>query len=211
VRKYIEQMAAFTGLILSPLLHYRLRIRLALLADTIFTYANRRHFRAIGQGARVARNVTLVSPHCISLGTRTTIGAHSVVTAWTDYHGQCFNPTIEIGDNTSIGAYCHLTAVERITIGRGVLFGMNVTVSDNAHGASETSQLSTSPIQRPLVAKGPIEIGDNVWIGSKATILSGVRIGAGAIVAANAVVVNDVPDSTIVAGIPARPVKEMRE
>lgn len=183
--------------------------RWAVLADTAFTAANRKRFRAFGSGARVARTATLVNPHFISLGGGATIGAHSIVTAWSAYHGQAFNPAIEIGDATSIGAFCHLTAIDRITIGKGVLFGMNVTVSDNAHGATEADMLHIPPMQRPLVTKGPVEIGDNVWIGSKATILSNVRIGAGAVVAAGAVVVTDVPEATLVAGIPARPIKEM--
>lgn len=64
------------------------------------------------------------------------------------------------------------------------------------------------PISRKLHSKGPIAIGDNVWIGDKATILSGVTIGDGAVVAANAVVTRDVPAYSVVAGNPARVVKQ---
>lgn len=132
-----------------------------------------------------------------------------MITAWSSYKGAAFDPVINIGRRTSIGAYCHLTAVSRITIGNGVLMGMHVTISDNAHGESALDQLDTPPMDRPLVHKGPIEIEDNVWIGSKATILSGVHIGRGAIIAANAVVLKDVPAGCVVAGVPARLIKEM--
>lgn len=67
--------------------------------------------------------------------------------------------------------------------------------------------MSIAPLSRPVVSKGPIIIDDNVWIGENAVILSGVHIGEGAIIAANAVVTKDVDSYTMVAGVPAKPVK----
>lgn len=61
----------------------------------------------------------------------------------------------------------------------------------------DIQQLKDSPISRPIVSKGPIHIGKNVWIGEKATILPGVTIGDGAVIAANAVVNKDVPPYTL--------------
>ena len=55
----------------------------------------------------------------------------------------------------------------------------------------------------------PIHVGENVWIGSHATILPGVTIGENAIVAAGAVVTKDVPADTVVAGVPARPIRKL--
>lgn len=204
-----ERLAWGLGILLSPLLNYRMQNRLKLLANTVVTAANRKRFRHIGRGAKIARNITLINPQCVSLADGATIGEKSVVSAWPSYKDATLNPVIDIGRNTSIGAYCHLTAVNRITIGDGVLIGMHVTISDNAHGASVLEQLVTPPMDRPLVQKGAVEIGDNVWIGSKATILSGVRVGKGAIIAANAVVVQDVPEACVVAGVPARLIKDM--
>ena len=57
----------------------------------------------------------------------------------------------------------------------------------------------------------PIRIGKNVWIGSNATILAGVTIGDGAIVAAGAVVARNVPENTIVGGVPAKIIRHLRE
>ncbi|WP_417463150.1 acyltransferase [Kordiimonas sp.] len=204
------RLSTWIGVLFSPVFDKRIWYRLSLLADVSFTAANARRFKALGPSSRISRSTTLVNPNCISLGAGSTIGAHSVVTAWTNYAEKAFSPTIEIGANTSIGAYCHLTAINQIKIGSGVLLGMNVTISDNNHGETEASDLHIPPMQRALVSNGPVIIGDNVWVGSKATILSGVTIGNGSIIAANAVVVDDVPEATVVGGIPARAIKRMK-
>ena len=65
------------------------------------------------------------------------------------------------------------------------------------------------PLKRPLVSKGGVVIGDNVWICDNVCILSGVTIGNGAVVAANAVVTHDVPPYTMVAGVPAKVIKSL--
>ncbi|MBR4243334.1 MAG: hypothetical protein IKR98_05525 [Bacteroidaceae bacterium] len=69
--------------------------------------------------------------------------------------------------------------------------------------------LDTPANLRPIVSKGPVVIEDNVWIGEMACIMPGVTIGRGAIVGANAVVTHDVPPYTLVAGNPARIIKQI--
>ena len=64
------------------------------------------------------------------------------------------------------------------------------------------------PNDRDVVSKGPVVIGNNVWIGDKATILPGVTIGDGAVIAVNAVVTKDVPVYSVAAGNPARIIKK---
>ena len=60
------------------------------------------------------------------------------------------------------------------------------------------------PNERPIISKGKIKIGDNVWIGEKVTILAAVTIGEGAVIAANSVVTKNVAPYTVVAGVPAK-------
>lgn len=143
-----------------------------------------------------------------SIGKGTSFGKLAVLTAWDSYEGDAYSPEVSIGDNCNFGDYLHLTCINKISIGKGVLTGRWVTISDNGHGETDIHTLQLSPIKRKLHCKGPVEIGDNVWIGDKATILSGVTIGKGAVIAANAVVTKDVPSYSVVAGNPARIIKQ---
>jgi len=70
-------------------------------------------------------------------------------------------------------------------------------------------QIGIIPAFRPMISKGPTIIGDRVWIGDKATILPGVTIGESCIVAANTVVTKDIPPFSLVAGNPARIIKQI--
>ena len=63
------------------------------------------------------------------------------------------------------------------------------------------------PIERKLFSKGPIVIGNHVWIGDKVTILSGVTIGNNSVIAANSVITKDVPPFSVVAGNPGKVIK----
>lgn len=156
---------------------------------------------------------TIVNPHqlkgtrYISIGQGTLISAGVILTAWDRYAGERFSPSINIGDNCMIGEYAHITACHNITIGNNVLTGRRIYISDNSHGDTTKEQLDIPPIKRPLKVKGPVVIEDNVWIGERACILSGVRIGRGAIIAANAVVTKDVPPYSVVGGVPAKIIK----
>ena len=69
--------------------------------------------------------------------------------------------------------------------------------------------MAKRPLERNIVSKGEVNIGDNVWIGDKVTILPGVHIGDWAVIGANAVVVKDVRPYTVVGGNPAKIIKEI--
>ena len=144
----------------------------------------------------------------IYIGKFSTIQRYSCIEAIEEYKGELYTPQIKIGENVNIGEYNHITSINSIIIGDGVLTGRRVTISDNNHGAFDSEELNNMPKERKLTSKGPIDIGDNVWIGENACVLSGVKIGKGSIVAANAVVLKDVPPFCLVAGIPAKIIKQ---
>lgn len=145
----------------------------------------------------------------IRIGSFVWIQSHTIIGCWTEYMGQKFTPSIIIGNNCNIGAYNHISACNRIEIGDGLLTGRYVIINDNAHGGLSFEEADIPPAERQLTSKGEIVIGNNVWIGDKAAVLSGVHVGNNVIIAANAVVTKDVPDNCIVAGVPARVIKRL--
>lgn len=150
---------------------------------------------------------SLIGQEYMTIGKYVGFGDELFLTAWSNFKDQKFNPEITIGNNCSFGAYNHITAINKIVIGEGCLTGKWVTISDNNHGTTDYEDLQKEPLERILHSKGPVIIGRNVWIGDKVTILSGVEIGDGVVIAANSVVTKSVPSYSVVAGIPARIIK----
>lgn len=145
----------------------------------------------------------------LTIGEGTIIQGHCILGCWIKYGNQTFSPSIKIGDGCNIGEHTHITSINSITIGNGLLTGRYVYIGDNSHGGLSFEEANIPPIKRKLLSKGEVVIGNNVWIGDKATILAGVHIGDNAIVAANAVVTKDVPSNCVVAGVPAKIVKKL--
>jgi acetyltransferase-like isoleucine patch superfamily enzyme len=118
------------------------------------------------------------------------------------------DPRITIGDDTFIGHGCCFAIADSITIGSHCLIAAAVSVRDlDGHPTDAAERRANHPT--PPQGIRPVTIEDDVWIGAGATILKGVTIGARSIVGANAVVVRDVPPDTVVAGNPARLVKQL--
>ena len=112
---------------------------------------------------------------------------------------------VRIGRGTYVGSHFSINCVERVEIGEDCMFGNMVSLIDNNHG---TAKGEVAFRDQALVTR-PIAIEDGCWIGEKVAILSGVRIGRGAIVAAGAVVRKDVAPGTIVGGVPAAYIKDV--
>lgn len=109
---------------------------------------------------------------------------------------------ITIGDNVFLNSGCKMQDQGGITIGDGTLVGHNVVFATINH--------DEDPSKRANMHPKPICIGKNVWIGANATILAGVTIGDGAIIAAGAVVNKDVKPFTMVGGVPAKFIKQIK-
>lgn len=118
-----------------------------------------------------------------------------------------FTPNLKIGNHVSFMSNCLISCANEIVIGDGTLFGDNVFITDNLHGSGKEEELDIPPIERPLCIKGKIKIGKNVWIGRNVCIMPNVTIGDGAIIGANAVVTHNVPSKDVVAGVPAKSIK----
>ena len=112
------------------------------------------------------------------------------------------NTFLEIGENTYIGEFNNIRAAGgKIRIGKKCLISQHVNIIVSNHTAEKNKFISEQPWSKE---NNFIDIGDDVWIGCNSTILPGVRINDGAIIAAGSVVTKNVPEYAIVAGIPAQ-------
>ena len=150
-----------------------------------------------GRGSKIYRSVRMDTPpyRKFSLGRRSVVESFS-----------CINNAVGdviIGDYTRIGS--HNTIIGPVVIGSHVNLAQGITVTALNHNFQDT----TKQIDEQGISTKSVVISDDVWIGANAVILPGVTIGHHAVVAAGAVVTNDVPDNCVVAGVPAKIIKDL--
>lgn len=153
---------------------------------------------------KMGKNITIHYPECLHLGKGVGIGKYAYFLPCPKYANINYNPQIIIGDGSWIGIRNSFACIDRIEVGKNVLFAGYVHITDHSHGYED---IDTPIREQKLISKGPVIIEDQCWLGFGCEILSGVHIGKHSIVAARAVVTKDVPPYCIVAGNPARVVK----
>ena len=124
-----------------------------------------------------------------------------------------YGVNIHVGKECFINYSCTFLDVSPITLGNGVWIGANVTLATPNHPflAKERLNADYPDGRHNLEYSEPITIKDGCWICSNVTVSAGVTIGENSIVAAGAVVLNDVPPNSIVAGIPAKVIRQIYE
>ncbi|WP_062516442.1 DapH/DapD/GlmU-related protein [Demequina gelatinilytica] len=121
------------------------------------------------------------------------------VTVFPPFHTD-FGKNIALGDGVFLNAGCTFQDQGGVRIGDGSLIGHNAVIATLNH--------ALDPDRRGDMEPAPVVIGRRVWLGSNVTIVPGVTIGDDAVVAAGAVVTRDVPTRSVVAGVPARVVRD---
>lgn len=116
-----------------------------------------------------------------------------------DYEGR-----IIIGRGSFLNRYFNASSAIGIEIGEDVAFGSNVFLCDYDHDYSDPR---VGRIASKLIIKGPIKIGDRCWLGANVYVASGVELGEGCVVGANSVVTKSFPANTVLAGAPAKAVR----
>jgi acetyltransferase-like isoleucine patch superfamily enzyme len=114
------------------------------------------------------------------------------------FYSDC-GKNITVGKNVFINSGCRFQDQGGITIGDGALIGHNAVLATLNHDFSPENRADMHP--------APIVIGKNVWLGASVTILPGITVNDGAVIAAGAVVTKDVPSNTVVGGVPAKYIK----
>jgi acetyltransferase-like isoleucine patch superfamily enzyme len=205
MKELIRKIVSFVCL----LYPYQLHQKILREKNFLYTCWVQNQFKKVGVNTRFQKPLYTRGGHNIQIGENCLFYRGCEINAWDIYKDYKYHPTLFIGSNCQFGPYTHITCCNNIHIGNGVLTGSYVIISDNNHGSLKHSDLDLEPRNRELSSKGPIVIGNNIWIGDKVAILSGVHIGDNSIVAANSVVTHDVPANTIVAGAPAKVIREI--
>jgi acetyltransferase-like isoleucine patch superfamily enzyme len=165
-----------------------------------------RAFREFGRGSVMTFPAGAVfGEEWITVGQGTLIGALVTISAGI-VPGQDLgpDPVLRIGDRCVIGRGSHIVAHQSIEIGDDVWTGPYVYITDQNHGYADPD----TPIGRQLPVNRPVRIGAGSWLGAGAIVLPGAQIGRNAVIAAGSVVRGQIPDRCVVAGVPARIVRE---
>jgi len=177
--------------------------RLAHVTVTSLVAPPPRAFASWGAGSIIVPPARVESPECIHVGAGVVVHEH----AWLaiEHRPGLPAPVLRVGNDVRMNRFVKIECAGSVELGEGVLLADRVHISDVDHPA-----LKTDDGPRPDSASDPrpVVVGPRVFIGSGAVIKSGVTIGEHAYISANAVVVRDVPPRTLVAGSPARAVRQ---
>jgi len=157
-------------------------------------------FASFGPRSVLEPPVRIAGERSISVGAEVWVGGGS----WLQSLSKGTGLALEIGDGTSIAGNCVLSAAQSVRVGKKVLFARGVYVSDHIH---RYDHVGHAVLDQGITRVEPVEICDGAWLGENVVVCPGVRIGRGAVIGANAVVTEDVPDHSVAVGAPARVVR----
>jgi len=186
------------------------------LAKAVVVWPYRWRRRSIGRGVRIMPPLMLIGAKGVSVGHRVILeqfvglsAAGGRITIGDDCELRCFarleahDGEIRIGDRSSVNPFCLLSGFGGLTIGSDVRIGSHCVILSSSHRFNDLHRT----IREQGVDRQRTVLEDDVWLGAGVTILGGVSVGTGSIVAAGAVVTKDVPARSIVAGVPARVIR----
>lgn len=202
---YIDKFPVWFGRFCSLFISFKLINKYNFWKDKFYNEIMKHAFQHFGTKSIICSYAKIVCGRKIVIGDNVGIGRYGVIEAYGP--GETL---ITISDGCCLGDMNHLTAYTGIYLGKNVLTGRRVTISDNGHGTFDKSSLDTAPLKRTVYSKGGVKIGDNVWIGENCTILANVHIGNGAVIGANAVVTTDIPAYSCAVGVPAKVIKTLK-
>lgn len=146
-----------------------------------------------------------ITPKYINIGNHVHIYINARIEGVNRYNNQLFNPLITIEDNVGIEQNVHITCAQSITIKTNVAIANNVTITDIDHPYTNIF----IPIEKQDIITKPVVIGEGCKVFSNAVILQGTTLGRHTVVAANSTVLaGEYPDYCVLAGSPAKIVKQ---
>jgi acetyltransferase-like isoleucine patch superfamily enzyme len=185
-----------------------------------------RGFFKTGRKIFIGNNTRILNSKNIIFGKNVTIGSHCDIDGFASekiIFGDCvkigcyskllstshfskYGIGLTMGNNSAIGDFTHFGAAGGIEIGDDVIMGSYISFHSENHNFSDI----TKPIREQGVSSKGIKLGNNIWVGAKATFLDGCVVGNNSVVAAGAVVNGVFPDNVVIGGIPAKIIKEIK-
>jgi acetyltransferase-like isoleucine patch superfamily enzyme len=181
----------------------------------------RRLFKQVGGGLILGQGVVLRHPGRMTLGDRVAIDDYTLLDASGAGEAgmscgndviisrncviQCKTDSLTLGNRVDIGCNTILSS------GNGIFIGDSVLIAGNCYiggGRYVTDRIDIPMMEQGVYSKGPVVIGDDVWLGAGAIVLDGVRIGKGCVIGAGALVTKDLPDYSVAVGVPAQVVRK---
>ena len=180
----------------------------------------RRLFRSVGSGLIIARGVSIRHPGKITLGHRVAVDDNALLDAsGLESEGifigdevivsrncmvQAKIGSTTIGARTEIGANTIVSSISRVKMGKFGLIGPHCLIGG---GNYKTDRTDIPMMDLGWSSRGPVEVGDDVWMGAGVVIPDGIRVGKSCIIGAGAVVTRDLPDYAVAMGVPAKIVR----
>jgi len=158
-----------------------------------------------GKACTIERSVLIdcYADKKIIFGNVVKIGAFSTVS--TTSHLSKFGIGLEIGNNSAVGEYSYFGCSGGVKIGDDVIMGQYVSFHSENHNFGDNTFLIR---EQGVTSKG-IDLGSNIWVGSKVTFLDGCKVGDNTVVAAGAVVNDAFPPNVVIGGVPAKIIKHI--
>lgn len=151
----------------------------------------------------ILESITHMTPKSIYLGKCVFIGFGARIQGISCYNKEKYSPKIIIGDGVTIQQNSHITCAKKITIGQNTNIAANVTITDINHRYQDI----VTPVDKQGIDVSEVHVGEDCKIYNNVVVLPGVNIGRHCIIGANCVVNTDIPDYSVVVGVPCKVIK----
>ena len=182
--KYLVKLVKIYGIVISHLKKFSYRLMYENLSFAKKVY--------LGKGVKIS----------ITDGGSLHIGENTCVDRFTNIRVN--GGDVVVGDNSYVGEFCYLASNVKVFIGNGSLIASHVVIRDNQHKYEDV----LTPVHLQGNECKDVVIGENVWLGTKATVLMGVTVGSDTIIGAHSLVNKNMDKGYICAGSPCRPIRK---
>ena len=209
MKNIAQNILSVSILILYKLYSYDAHLYFIKLKNVMYSPWLRNVFKKCGNQFYVSAPAFIKGGKYIEVGANFS-GLHIIrLGCWDVFAEQKFTPSLTVGDYVSMNNNVHIGCINKISIGNNVLFASNIFITVRFHGNLDQSELNLAPYIRSLHSKGEVTIMDDLWIGENVSIMPNVTIGKSCVIGANSVVTKSFPDFSVIAGSPAKLIRNL--